>query len=110
MDTSVSEFEKSWRVNCLGGFIAAKQVLPDMVEAKSGTILFSGATASLRSGANFVNLAVGKFGLRAVAQSMAREFGPKGIHVANVNIDGLIDTYVLCVNVCISMEHKILTC
>ena len=55
-----------------------------------GRILFTGATASLRGGANFVNLAVGKFGLRALAQSMARELGPKGVHVAHVIIDGQI--------------------
>ena len=63
-----------------------------MVPKGRGSILFTGATASLRGGANFVNLAVGKFGLRAVAQSMARELGPQGIHVAHVVIDGAIDT------------------
>jgi len=61
-----------------------------MVPKGHGSILFTGATASLRGGANFVNLAVGKFGLRAVAQSMARELGPKGVHVAHVIIDGQI--------------------
>jgi NAD(P)-dependent dehydrogenase (short-subunit alcohol dehydrogenase family) len=61
-----------------------------MAAAGVGTILFTGATASLRGGANFANLAVGKFGLRALAQSMARELGPKGIHVAHVIIDGQI--------------------
>ena len=61
-----------------------------MLEHGRGTILFTGATASLRGGAGFVNLASPKFGLRAVAQSMARELGPKGIHVAHVVIDGQI--------------------
>ena len=61
-----------------------------MIEHGAGTILFTGATASLRGGAGFVNLASPKFGLRAVAQSMARELGPKGIHVAHVVIDGQI--------------------
>ena len=63
-----------------------------MVEAGRGTVLLTGATASLRGSARFSALAVGKFGLRALAQSMAREFGPQGIHVAHVIIDGQIDT------------------
>ncbi len=61
-----------------------------MVNRGAGTILFTGATASLRGSAQYFNLAVGKFGLRALAQSMARELGPKGIHVAHVIIDGAI--------------------
>jgi NAD(P)-dependent dehydrogenase (short-subunit alcohol dehydrogenase family) len=63
-----------------------------MLEAERGTILLTGATASLRGSARFTALAVGKFGLRAFAQSMAREFGPQGIHVAHVVIDGQINT------------------
>ncbi len=63
-----------------------------MAPRGSGTIIFSGATASLRGGARFVNLASPKFGLRAVAQSMARELGPQGLHVAHVIIDGQIDS------------------
>jgi NAD(P)-dependent dehydrogenase (short-subunit alcohol dehydrogenase family) len=62
------------------------------IEAGRGTILLTGATASLRSSARFSALAVGKFGLRALAQSMAREFGPRGVHVAHVIIDGQINT------------------
>jgi NAD(P)-dependent dehydrogenase (short-subunit alcohol dehydrogenase family) len=61
-----------------------------MVEARRGTILLTGATASLRGGAGFASFAIGKFGLRALGQSMAREFGPLGIHVAHVVIDGQI--------------------
>jgi NAD(P)-dependent dehydrogenase (short-subunit alcohol dehydrogenase family) len=75
-----------------GAFYAAQQVLPAMIESGRGTILFTGATASLRGSARFSALAVGKFGLRALAQSMAREFGPQGIHVAHVIIDGQINT------------------
>jgi NAD(P)-dependent dehydrogenase (short-subunit alcohol dehydrogenase family) len=75
-----------------GAFYAAQQVLPPMLEAGRGTILLTGATASLRGSACFSALAVGKFGLRALAQSMAREFGPQGIHVAHVVIDGQINT------------------
>jgi NAD(P)-dependent dehydrogenase (short-subunit alcohol dehydrogenase family) len=95
LDTTVEEFERCWRVSCLGGFLvgaaAARAMLP-RIEAggAGGTILFTGATASLRGGAMFHNLAVGKFGLRALAQSMAREFQPKGIHVAHAIIDGQI--------------------
>jgi NAD(P)-dependent dehydrogenase (short-subunit alcohol dehydrogenase family) len=62
-----------------------------MVERGAGTVLLTGATASTRGGANFACLAVGKFGLRALAQSMAREFGPQGIHVGHVIIDGQIE-------------------
>lgn len=79
-------------MNCLGGFLAAREVLPAMVERGRGTVIFTGATASMRGGARFAGLAVGKFGLRALAQSMAREMGPRGIHVAHVIIDGQIDT------------------
>jgi NAD(P)-dependent dehydrogenase (short-subunit alcohol dehydrogenase family) len=61
-----------------------------MLQAGRGTIIFTGATAALRGGANFANLAVPKFGLRALAQSMARELGPKGIHISHVIIDGQI--------------------
>lgn len=85
-------FESAWRINCLGGFLCAREVLPAMLERGRGTLLFSGATASLRGGARFAGLAVGKFGLRALAQSLAREVGPRGIHVAHVVIDGQIDT------------------
>jgi NAD(P)-dependent dehydrogenase (short-subunit alcohol dehydrogenase family) len=85
-------FDECFRANCAGAFYAARQVLPAMVEAGRGTILLTGATASLRGSARFSALAVGKFGLRALAQSMAREFGPQGIHVAHVVIDGQINT------------------
>ena len=85
-------FNECFRANCAGAFYAAQQVLPAMIEAERGTILLTGATASLRGSARFSALAVGKFGLRALAQSMAREFGPQGIHVAHVIIDGQINT------------------
>jgi len=92
MQLSPADLERTWRINCLGGLITAQAVLPNMVERGRGTILFSGATAALRGSAQFASLAVGKFGLRALAQSMARELGPRGIHVAHVIIDGGIDT------------------
>jgi NAD(P)-dependent dehydrogenase (short-subunit alcohol dehydrogenase family) len=90
IDTSAEEFERCWRTGCFGGFLVGREAARAMVPKGRGSILFTGATASLRGGANFVNLAVGKFGLRAVAQSMARELGPKGVHVAHVIIDGQI--------------------
>jgi NAD(P)-dependent dehydrogenase (short-subunit alcohol dehydrogenase family) len=88
--TEAGEFEDCWRIICLGGFLVGRAAARPMAAAGVGTILFTGATASLRGGANFANLAVGKFGLRALAQSMARELGPKGVHVAHVVIDGMI--------------------
>lgn len=91
LELSPADFENAWRVNCFGGFLAAREVAPAMLERGRGTLLFTGATAALRGGARFAGLAVGKFGLRALSQSLAREFGPGGIHVAHVVIDGQID-------------------
>jgi NAD(P)-dependent dehydrogenase (short-subunit alcohol dehydrogenase family) len=92
LELTAEELENAWRISCLGAFVSAQQVLPEMVSRGRGTVLLTGATASVRGSARFVGLAVGKFGLRALAQSMAREFGPQGIHVAHVVIDGMIDT------------------
>ena len=92
LELAATDFERAWRVNCLGGLLTAQAVVPAMLERGGGSIIYSGATASLRGSARFAGLAVGKFGLRALAQSMARELGPKGIHVAHVVIDGGIDT------------------
>jgi NAD(P)-dependent dehydrogenase (short-subunit alcohol dehydrogenase family) len=91
LDVSPDEFDACWRANCAGAFYAAREVLPLMLAKKRGTILLTGATASLRGSARFSCLAVGKFGLRALGQSLAREFGPQGIHVAHVVVDGQID-------------------
>lgn len=87
-----SDFERCWRVGCLGGFHVGQLAARAMVQSGGGTILFTGATASLRGSARFANLAVPKFGLRALAQSMARELGPRGIHVGHVIIDGQIES------------------
>jgi NAD(P)-dependent dehydrogenase (short-subunit alcohol dehydrogenase family) len=86
------DFERCWKANCAGALVAAQAVLPAMLDAGRGSILFTGATASLRGAARFAALAVGKAGLRMLAQSMARELGPRGIHVGHVVIDGQIDT------------------
>ena len=90
VETDPAEFERCWRVGCFAGLLVGQAAARRMVERGSGTILFTGATASLRGGAGFVSLASPKFGLRAVAQSMARELGPKNIHVAHVIVDGQI--------------------
>lgn len=95
LETTAEEFERCWRVGCMGGFLVGRAAARSMLErigrgGRGGTILFTGATASLRGSAGFHNLAVGKFGLRALAQSMARELQPTGIHVAHVIIDGRI--------------------
>ncbi len=92
LEVTPEQFEACFRANCMGGFLAAQRVLPGLLAKKRGTILFTGATASLRGSARFSCLAVGKFGLRALAQSLARECGLQGIHVAHVIIDGQIDT------------------
>ena len=92
LDISPKDFERCWRVGCFGGFLVAQAAARLMLPSGSGTIVFTGATASLRGSAGFANLAVPKFGLRALAQSMARELGPKGIHVAHVIIDGQIES------------------
>jgi NAD(P)-dependent dehydrogenase (short-subunit alcohol dehydrogenase family) len=92
LEVSPAKFDECFRANCAGAFYAAREVLPAMVEGGRGTILLTGATASLRGSARFSALAVGKFGLRALAQSLAREFGPQGIHVSHIIIDGQINT------------------
>ena len=84
-------FEKVWRLACYGAFVFGREAARHMVPQGRGTILFTGATASMRGGAQFAAFAAAKFGTRAIAQSMARELGPKGIHVASVIIDGGID-------------------
>ncbi len=90
LDIEAADFERCWRIGCLGGFHVGQAAAKRMVEAGAGTIIFTGATASLRGSAKFANLAVPKFGLRALAQSMARDLGPRGVHVAHTIIDGQI--------------------
>lgn len=90
LELTPGQLESAWRVGCLGGFLVGQAAAKVMAPAGRGTILFTGATASLRGSANFAPFAIAKFGLRALAQSMARELGPKGIHVAHVVIDGQI--------------------
>src|SRR5699024_8000989 len=74
LDIEPEEFDSLWQTNCRGAFLAAREVLPAMRDAERGSIILTGATAAVRGGARFASFAVGKFGLRALAQSMAREF------------------------------------
>ncbi len=92
LEVSPEQFDFCFKANCAGAFYAAQQVLTAMQEAGRGTVLLTGATASMRGSSRFAALATGKFGLRALAQSMAREFGPQGVHVGHVIIDGQINT------------------
>jgi NAD(P)-dependent dehydrogenase (short-subunit alcohol dehydrogenase family) len=91
-DVTPEALEAVWRVSCLGAWAAAREVVPAMLARGRGTLLLTGATAGLRGSAGFAAFAVGKFGLRALGQSLARELHPKGIHVAHVVIDGQIDS------------------
>ena len=91
LDTPAEMFEKVWRLGCYAGFLFGREAARRMLARGRGTILFSGATASMRGAAHFAAFAAAKGGLRQVAQSMARELGPKNIHVAHVVIDGMID-------------------
>ena len=90
LEIDPAAFERCWRIGCLAGFLVGQAAARRMVTQGHGTIVFTGATAALRGSARFANLAVPKFGLRALAQAMARELGPQGIHVGHVIIDGQI--------------------
>ncbi len=91
-NTSNTDFEATWQSTVLSAVNLARVVLPAMVETSGGTLIVSGATASLRGGKNFAAFASAKAALRALTQSIAREYGPKGIHVVHVILDGIVDT------------------
>jgi len=92
LETTAQKYFKVWEMCALAGFLAGREAARVMLPRGRGTILFTGATASVRGSNGFAAFAGGKAALRALAQSMAREFGPQGVHVAHVIIDGLIDT------------------
>ena len=92
LETTERVFRKVWEMACYGGFLTGREAARLMLPRGKGTILFTGATASLRGGKGYAAFASAKFGLRAVAQSMARELGPKNIHVAHLIIDAGVDT------------------
>jgi len=91
-ETTERVYRKVWEMGALAGFLMGREVAKVMVPRGRGTILFTGATASLRGGAGFAAFAGAKHALRALAQTMARELAPQGIHVAHIVIDGAIDT------------------
>jgi short-subunit dehydrogenase len=92
LEETARKYHKIWEMACFAGFLSARQAARCMAPRGKGTMLFTGATASLRGAANFSAFAGAKAALRALAQSQARELGPRGIHVAHVVIDGAIDT------------------
>jgi NAD(P)-dependent dehydrogenase (short-subunit alcohol dehydrogenase family) len=85
---SAAQFEETWRQNCFAGFLVGREAARRLVPLGRGTVIFTGASGSLRGKPSFAQFAAAKSGLRMIAQSMAREFGPQGIHVAHVVIDG----------------------
>jgi NAD(P)-dependent dehydrogenase (short-subunit alcohol dehydrogenase family) len=91
-ETTERVFRKVWEMACYGGFLTGREAAKKMLQRGRGAIFFTGATASLRGGIGYSAFASAKFGLRAVAQSAARELGPKNIHVAHLIIDAGVDT------------------
>ncbi len=91
METKASTFETTWRVNAFGAFLCSQQVVPAMLSKGHGVVIFTGATAGTRPFATSAAFGPAKFALRGLAQVMARDLGPQGVHVAYVNVDGAID-------------------
>lgn len=98
LEETARKYFKIWEMACFSGFLNGREVARRMVARGRGTILFTGATAALRGSANFAAFAGAKHALRALAQSMARELGPRNIHVAHVVVDGSIDTEFIRTN------------
>lgn len=88
---TAEQFEQFWRVGCFGGFLAAKAAMPILARQGEGTLIFTGASGSMRGRPNFAHFAAAKAGLRMLAQALAREYGPQGVHVAHVVVDGVIN-------------------
>jgi NAD(P)-dependent dehydrogenase (short-subunit alcohol dehydrogenase family) len=97
-ETTERVYRKVWEMGALAGFLVGREAARVMLQRKQGSIIFTGATASLRGGKGFAAFAGAKHALRALAQSMARELGPQGIHVAHTVIDGAIDTAFIAEN------------
>jgi NAD(P)-dependent dehydrogenase (short-subunit alcohol dehydrogenase family) len=91
-DTTARVYRKVWEMACFAGFLTGREAARKMASRRRGTIIFTGASASLRGRSGFAAFSSAKHALRALAQSMAKELGPEGIHVAHVVIDGAIDT------------------
>jgi NAD(P)-dependent dehydrogenase (short-subunit alcohol dehydrogenase family) len=92
LETTEKLFTRAWELACYAGFLVGREAAKYMTPRGRGTILFTGATASLRGGKGFAAFSAAKFGLRAVAQAMARELGPKGVHVVHLIIDAGVDS------------------
>ncbi|WP_299237190.1 SDR family NAD(P)-dependent oxidoreductase [Natronomonas sp.] len=92
MDVSLEEFERSWAVNGRGAFVCSREAVGDMLESGGGTVIFTGATSAVRSLGGAIGFTAAKFAARGMAMDIAQEFGPEGVHVAHVVIDGQIDT------------------
>ena len=90
LESDLQQFEQLWKTNCFSAYHAAKAIIADMIDTGGGNLVFIGATASIKGNADFSAFASSKFALRGLAQSLAREFGPKGVHVAHVIIDGVM--------------------
>ena len=103
LDTTERKFRKIWEMACYSGFLTGREAARHMLPRERGTILFTGATASVKGSAGFGAFAAAKHGLRAWAQSMARELGPKNIHVGHLIIDSAVDTQWIQENV---LPHK----
>lgn len=97
-ETTARVYRKVWEMAAFAGFLTGREAARAMLPRGSGTIIFTGATASIRGGSGFCAFAGAKFALRALAQSMARELGPQGLHVAHTLIDGAIDTEWIATN------------
>jgi NADP-dependent 3-hydroxy acid dehydrogenase YdfG len=95
METTPEVFEQTWRLHTFGAFLWARQVVPDMLQRGSGAMLITGATAGIRPWPNSAAFAPAKFAVRGLAQVMARDLHPQGIHVAYINVDGGIDMPLL---------------
>ncbi|MEM1390341.1 MAG: SDR family NAD(P)-dependent oxidoreductase [Pseudomonadota bacterium] len=90
-ELTADQFESFWRVGCFGAFLVAKRAMSILAEQGEGSLLFTGASGSMRGKPAFAHFAAMKAGLRMLSQSLAREYGPKGVHVAHVIVDGVID-------------------
>lgn len=90
-EVTPEQYEDSWRTNAFGAFICARECATDMIAKRHGVMLFTGATAGVKAGPKSISFGPAKFAMRGLAQSLARDLGPKGIHVAWINVDGSID-------------------
>jgi len=90
-ELTANQFEDFWRIGCYGAFLTAKRAIPILKSQGKGTLMFTGASGSLRGKAEFAHFASAKSALRNLSQSLAREFGPEGVHVAHIVIDGIIN-------------------